>query len=465
MSASDTFRNLAPAKQERIMQEALWEFSQNGYAQGSLNSLVQRLGISKGSIYQYFGDKAGLFREVFKYSTRETLDRLNDLRQRSQGQDVYERLREMIMVGLQLQNENARHLNIYLRIVYEEDIPGREDLLRDFHLFFRDFLMELLAQGRLAGQVADDIDLEMASLATLAVVERFLVARAVKFKDMETGIHTASVAELSLLVDRAMAVLKNGIGAKDLPGRRPSPHATEVNVYSSEDEDLNIATSQTGDGQPGGASPTFHHLPAAKREHIMREAVSMFAEQGYGKASLNSLVSKIGISKGSIFNYFHHKANLFYTVFSYVLGKAVGPMRRLLEESRGQDLFTRLYLTVLAGFDLCLNKPRYFNLYLRIIHDTDLPMRDLMLQTLTRFSNRYMATLFQEAREAGEVDEDLDVEMASLVAMAVVERLLVAYGVAHKDLAIGLYRADLEQAGSIAFGVIDCLRQGLGPRP
>ncbi len=466
MAASETFRNLAPHKQERILQEALKEFAAKGYAKGSINHLVNRLGISKGSIFQYFGDKAGLFTEVFNYASQMIRQGLNHIRQQTWDRDVFERLANVIMMGLALQDNHPRYIEIYLRVVYEKDIPGRDHLLREFHLSFRDFLVELFERGKQAGQIADDIQPELAGLVALAVIERFMVARAVRHKDMGTGIHQADTGELDQLVAQAMTILKRGMGVnRDAPTRQQLEQIIGLKLHDSSDaEDLEFHADQHGYGELVGASRTFHHLPRAKRERIMREAIWVFAESGYGKASINTLVSRLSISKGSIFKYFRHKAGLFFAVFHFVLDKSVGPLRRLLEESRGQDIFTRLYLTALVAFNVYQQKQRYFQLYLRIVHDPDLPMRDWMLKTLTEFSTEYMTTLFSDARAAGDIPEDFNLEMGSLVAIAVLERLLVAHGVAHKDLEIGLYRADRETVERISFQVIDYLRRGLGPQ-
>ena len=59
-----TFLNLPEAKQARIIEAALAEFADKGYPQASLNVIVARSGIAKGSLYQYFTDKTG-FSSIF----------------------------------------------------------------------------------------------------------------------------------------------------------------------------------------------------------------------------------------------------------------------------------------------------------------------------------------------------------------------------------------------------------------
>lgn len=56
-----TWLKLDDAKRERFTQEALTEFAQFPYTQASITALVRRLGIAKGSVYQYFEDKEELY--------------------------------------------------------------------------------------------------------------------------------------------------------------------------------------------------------------------------------------------------------------------------------------------------------------------------------------------------------------------------------------------------------------------
>ena len=56
----------AEAKRELIIECAMRHFADNGYAGARIESIAGELGIAKGSIFQHFGSKAGLFLEVYK---------------------------------------------------------------------------------------------------------------------------------------------------------------------------------------------------------------------------------------------------------------------------------------------------------------------------------------------------------------------------------------------------------------
>jgi len=55
-----TFHKLKSAKKEAIVEAFLYEFSHYTYEEASITSVVKTLGISKGSIYQYFDSKLDL---------------------------------------------------------------------------------------------------------------------------------------------------------------------------------------------------------------------------------------------------------------------------------------------------------------------------------------------------------------------------------------------------------------------
>ncbi len=54
------------AKRELIVACALRQFADQGYAGARIEDMAAELGIAKGSIFQHFGSKAGLFLEVYK---------------------------------------------------------------------------------------------------------------------------------------------------------------------------------------------------------------------------------------------------------------------------------------------------------------------------------------------------------------------------------------------------------------
>jgi len=64
---SQTFQNLNKEKKERIIHAALTEFSERPFNEASITNIVKNANISRGSFYQYFGNKEKIYEYLVYY--------------------------------------------------------------------------------------------------------------------------------------------------------------------------------------------------------------------------------------------------------------------------------------------------------------------------------------------------------------------------------------------------------------
>lgn len=69
-----TFENLEQSKKERILKVCIEEFARNGYEKTSTNTIVKRLGISKGLLFLYFKSKKNLFLYLVEHISKSLTD-------------------------------------------------------------------------------------------------------------------------------------------------------------------------------------------------------------------------------------------------------------------------------------------------------------------------------------------------------------------------------------------------------
>ncbi len=67
------FFDLKKDKQDRMINAALKVFALNGYRHASTDDIVKEAGISKGLLFHYFGNKAGVYEFIYEYSVRYML--------------------------------------------------------------------------------------------------------------------------------------------------------------------------------------------------------------------------------------------------------------------------------------------------------------------------------------------------------------------------------------------------------
>lgn len=191
------------------------------------------------------------------------------------------------------------------------------------------------------------------------------------------------------------------------------------------------------------AAERFHNLPEEKKERILSVASDEFSRKGYAGASINSIVSQLGIAKGSLFQYFGTKDGLFRFVFSRALERVKNNLRNVRNNASRKDLSSRLQDTLLAGAWFIRKHPLLYRLYLQLLTDDTIPFRNDMLLALRQNSFEYIRSLLDDARQRGELADHVELNRAAFMLDAVMDRFLQAQAVPHMDAGLGLFDGDM----------------------
>jgi TetR/AcrR family transcriptional regulator len=199
------------AKRARIVDAALRHFAEQGYHAARIEDLAAHLGFAKGSIFQYFGSKAGLFLEAYKKAVRSFpayLDCPSNIRERG----FFEILRYWL-----LRTE---------RLVHEDWIPYRVALLGNYGVDLslkREINRFLLAEdpygsaqfvglGIARGEVRSDIDTALIVSILDWTMERFQDALLTEELDPGLFPHPAEPEKNQVRITQFLQVLKGAIG-------------------------------------------------------------------------------------------------------------------------------------------------------------------------------------------------------------------------------------------------------------
>ena len=202
------------------------------------------------------------------------------------------------------------------------------------------------------------------------------------------------------------------------------------------------------------ARPTFSRLPSDKRDRILAAAVDEFSRFGYENASINRMVGRLGIAKGSIFQYFGSKKNLYFHIFQHAVDLVRRSLKQVKFETQGEDFFIRLAKSLQAGIQFIQSHPRIYQLYLKMLFQEDFPFRVDLLKTIRLFSVDYLRPMIEEGIRRGELHRDLDPDLGAFFLDALLDRFLQAYCVAYMDPGLRLFQAD---EASIAQRIEECV--------
>lgn len=165
-------RPRSEAKRARIIDAAMRHFAEHGYHAARVGDIAEHLGIAKGSIFQHFGSKDGLFFEVYKKAVRSFaayLDAPADV----QRQGFFEILRYWLARTEHMLHEDWIPYRVYLLGNYGTDLALRREINR--------FLLTEDPYGTVAfvrfglerGELRRDLDLEMIVSILDWTMERF----------------------------------------------------------------------------------------------------------------------------------------------------------------------------------------------------------------------------------------------------------------------------------------------------
>jgi AcrR family transcriptional regulator len=104
-------------------------------------------------------------------------------------------------------------------------------------------------------------------------------------------------------------------------------------------------------------TPTFLRLPDERRALLVREAIQEFAERSYAEASLSQIARRTGIAKGSFYQYFEDKLDL----YRYLVTEEAPRLKRaFLAESAPaeQGFWERLETLIERGMAFLVEHPR-----------------------------------------------------------------------------------------------------------
>ncbi len=97
----ERFYGLNEEKQNKILNAALEEFVKGGYDKASMNDLVKKAGISKGSLFYYFGNKRQLYFFLYEHCMEDLEAALNEDVD-FQLPDIIERMRRYLKVNIEV---------------------------------------------------------------------------------------------------------------------------------------------------------------------------------------------------------------------------------------------------------------------------------------------------------------------------------------------------------------------------
>ena len=159
---------------------------------------------------------------------------------------------------------------------------------------------------------------------------------------------------------------------------------------------------------------TFLNLPEEKRRNIIHAAIEEFAEYGLENASTNRIVANSGISKGSFYQYFADKQDVFMYLLTVLEREKVEFFNGKHPPSINMDTFGYFRWMIKTGMEFNSSHPLLTQAISRVMFGEGLYYGNTFADVRERTS-RGLRVMIEQAIARGEVDPSVDVELAVMI--------------------------------------------------
>ncbi|MBD0344084.1 MAG: TetR/AcrR family transcriptional regulator [Coleofasciculus sp. Co-bin14] len=214
---------------------------------------------------------------------------------------------------------------------------------------------------------------------------------------------------------------------------------------------------------------TFFNLPDGRRQIIIDAAIAEFANHSYEAASISNIVSQAKIAKGSFYQYFEDKQDLYL----YLVDRAL--------ETRNSFIATANLPSIQAGFFVYLRALFQVGLDFQLAHPAltqilyrgpiygDVPFREEVFKRTKSTLIAFMRQCVQDAIAQGQLASDINPDVAAFTIVTLgseLRRFIPVYlGINVNQLVKDGPDLDQDAIGKILDDFIRMLEHGIRGNP
>lgn len=159
---------------------------------------------------------------------------------------------------------------------------------------------------------------------------------------------------------------------------------------------------------------TFLNLPEEKRSVIVKAAIDEFAEYGFESASINRMVANSGISKGSFYQYFEDKRDVFMHLLTVIEQEKMVHFKDIHPPGNNLDTFQYFRWMIKSGMEFNSAYPRITQAISRVLLVEGLYYGKLFGDYHQKNLDA-LRMMIKQAIQRSKVDPSIDVDLAVMV--------------------------------------------------
>ncbi|MBO0865997.1 MAG: helix-turn-helix transcriptional regulator, partial [Mycobacterium sp.] len=140
-----TWARVDPVRRAAVVQAAEAEFAAHGFSRGSLNVIARRAGVAKGSLFQYFADKADLYAFIADEASQRVRSYMEErIRELDPSRPFFEFLTDLLDDWVAYFAEHPRERSLHAAASFEVDTEARISVRTVIHRHYLEVLQPLV---------------------------------------------------------------------------------------------------------------------------------------------------------------------------------------------------------------------------------------------------------------------------------------------------------------------------------
>ncbi|WP_226670359.1 TetR/AcrR family transcriptional regulator [Metabacillus litoralis] len=157
---------------------------------------------------------------------------------------------------------------------------------------------------------------------------------------------------------------------------------------------------------------TFFNLPEDKKIHIIEAAVDEFFDKGYEKMSISKLIVSAKIPRGSFYQYFEDKDDLYKYIIINIIGSRKSHYSNSLTEKIGEMNFIPFIRELfISGLDFYKNEPKLAAIATDFLTLKNQELKSEIEGDSQKASHQFFINVIEERKKSGEISEEIDSDM------------------------------------------------------
>jgi AcrR family transcriptional regulator len=155
---------------------------------------------------------------------------------------------------------------------------------------------------------------------------------------------------------------------------------------------------------------TFFNLPKEKQNRIFKAILEEFSNHSYNEVTLSNIIRKANIPRGSLYQYFNNKEDLYTYIFTVISKQKIKYLSKDIQNQNNLPFIELFRKLMEGGIRFAIENPQYIKFYKRFVSEKENDIYKKIMGDTNKISRSYYKTYIQNDKKQGRIRKEIDTD-------------------------------------------------------